>query len=122
MQIRAYQPGDLEACVTILRSNVPLHCPASDEAGFRAFLAALPGPYFVVAAGDGAVVACGGIALEDDPAVATLCWGIVRADAQLRGVGSALLWHRLEAFLPLHQRWLACGIAWPFGLGSCECS
>lgn len=83
VQIRAYQPGDMEACVAVLRSNVPLHFPASDEAEFRAFFADLPGPYFVVAAGDGAVVACGGIALEDVSDCAQLTGGHLQRHGKL---------------------------------------
>jgi ribosomal protein S18 acetylase RimI-like enzyme len=100
--IRSYMSGDREACVGLLRSNTPEHFVAGDEAVFLAFLDDLPGPYFVVEAGDGAVIACGGIAQEDDPSIASLCWGIVAARRQREGIGTALLRHRLACFVPQH--------------------
>jgi len=102
MRIRSYTPQDRDACLAVLRSNVPEHFVAADEDALGRFLDALPGPYFVVEEPDGFIVACGGITEEDDPAVASLCWGIVDATRHRAGIGSALLDHRLAMFLPEH--------------------
>ncbi|MFT3774761.1 MAG: GNAT family N-acetyltransferase [Minicystis sp.] len=101
MNIRPYTPADRERCLALLRSNVPEHFQATDEADYARFLDALPGPYFVVEEG-GEIIAAGGIAAEKDGITATLCWGIVTARRQRAGVGTKLLAHRLEAFLPGH--------------------
>jgi GNAT superfamily N-acetyltransferase len=99
MDIRPYSASDREACLALLRGNVPEHFVASDEAELARFLDALPGPYFVVEDG-GRIVAAGGIAAERDGVTATLCWGIVDARRQRQGIGARLLAHRLDAFLP----------------------
>jgi N-acetylglutamate synthase-like GNAT family acetyltransferase len=46
---------------------------------------------------DGEVVCAGGIAFAVTAPVATLCWGIVRADLHRQGIGTALLDARLAA-------------------------
>jgi ribosomal protein S18 acetylase RimI-like enzyme len=99
MEIRPYAPSDRAACLALLRSNVPEHFSPAEEDEFARFLDALPGPYFVAIEG-GRIVAGGGIAAEPDGVTATLCWGIVAADRQRSGIGSALLRRRLGAFLP----------------------
>lgn len=103
MRIRPYLEKDRSACLLVLRSNVPEHFVASDEDAFARFLDNLPGPYFVVD-DDVHVIACGGIAEEKDPSVATLCWGIVDSTRHRAGIGTALLNHRLAAFLPNHPK------------------
>lgn len=96
--IRAYLPKDRAACLALLRSNVPEHFSPREEAQLDAFLAAPPGPYFVVEDDEGAILACGGLVTEPHaPSLAALCWGIVRADRQRRGLGRALTLHRLGA-------------------------
>lgn len=96
--IRPYAVADREACLGLLRSNMPEHFVPDEERQFAEFLDALPGPYFVMEDERGALLACGGIALEpDDPAAGALCWGIVRNDQQGRGLGKALTVYRLGA-------------------------
>jgi ribosomal protein S18 acetylase RimI-like enzyme len=61
------------------------------RAGFRAFLDHLPGPY-LVGIQEGEVVACGGVAFEDEThSLASVCWTIVHRDHQGRGLGRQLL-------------------------------
>lgn len=95
--IRSYTPNDREACLALLRGNIPEHFTPDEERQLDAFLGDLPGPYFVVEEA-GELVACGGIATEpNDQTAAALCWGIVRHDRQGRGIGRALTLHRLAA-------------------------
>lgn len=96
--IRPYRIADRQACLALLRSNVPEHFLASDERELDAFLTRMPGPYFVIEDDEGAILACGGIAAEPaEPGVSSLCWGIVRSDRQRHGLGRALTLHRLQA-------------------------
>ncbi len=99
--IRPYRASDRAACLALLRSNVPEHFVPAEEAELDAFLARLPGPYFVVENDEGQLLACGGIATEPhDPTVGALCWGMVRRDRQNQGLGRALTLHRLQAAPP----------------------
>ena len=102
MLIRPYLEADRSACLQLLRGNVPEHFVASDENDFAGFLDTLSGPYFVVEDGH-EIVACGGIAADDDE-IAALCWGIVAAHRQRMGIGTMLTAHRIETFLALHPR------------------
>jgi N-acetylglutamate synthase-like GNAT family acetyltransferase len=99
--IRPYVPNDREACLDLLRSNIPEHFSPPEAEEFARFLDALPGPYFVAEI-DGRIVGCGGIAAEKDGVTATLCWGIVDARRQRGGVGTKLLERRLGEFLAEH--------------------
>ena len=99
--IRPYVPNDREACLDLLRGNIPEHFSPAEAEEFARFLDALPGPYFVAEI-DGRIVGCGGIAAEKDGVTATLCWGIVDARHQRGGVGTKLLERRLGGFLAEH--------------------
>jgi N-acetylglutamate synthase-like GNAT family acetyltransferase len=91
--IRSYTPRDREACLDILDGNTPEFFVSADRDAFAKFLDNCPGPYFVVEE-HGAVVACGGWAVESQD-VAVLTWGMVRRDLHRRGIGRRLIHHRL---------------------------
>ena len=96
MHIRRYASEDRVACLQILGSNVPTYFRASDEAEFANLLEQQRDPFWV-AEHDGSVVGCGGLAPDHpETGTATLCWGIVAAHMHHRGVGRALLEHRLR--------------------------
>ena len=97
MFLRGYSPADREACLLIFESNVPDFFLESERAVFGAFLKELPGPYFVIEDDAGAVVACGGYAVEPQTRQADLCWGMVRRDLHRRGIGDFLLRERLSS-------------------------
>jgi predicted GNAT family N-acyltransferase len=102
LAIRPYRPTDLDACVSILRSNVPEHFFATDEPEFVRFLAQ-PGAYHVVVDDDDVVLACGGMATHREQAdTAVLCYGLVANHAHRRGVGSLLMRYRLETWAQAH--------------------
>jgi GNAT superfamily N-acetyltransferase len=94
IRIRHYRPDDRKAVLAAFRSNVPAHFPASEEAWLRSALDEPDGPLFVVLE-DGEVVGFGGYELSDFYNLATLVFGLVRADRHGSGVGRALLRHRL---------------------------
>jgi ribosomal protein S18 acetylase RimI-like enzyme len=94
MRYRAYQPGDLAACLEILASNQERYFSPGDRERLVGFLANLPGFYGVVEAAQGRVIACGGYAI--DGALAALTWGMVHADRHGQGIGRFLLKKRLR--------------------------
>jgi len=101
MQIREYQPGDHDACMMILQSNIPDYFHQGDLADFAQFLENIPGTFFVVEDGAAGLIACGGIALgQTSAAEAVLCYGMVTRTQLQQGIGQQLLRKRLEFFLP----------------------
>ena len=102
VSIRPFQPTDAEACIAVIRSNMPAYFSESDVEDFRSFLTELPGEYFVVEHAD-AVVACGGWADNDDDTCA-LTWGAVEAGLHRRGIGNALMKHRLGRIAEASER------------------
>ena len=94
IRIRRYRNEDRKAVLAAFRSNVPDHFPASEEAWLRSCLDEPDGPLFV-AIERGELVAFGGYELSDFYNLATLVFGLVRADRHGSGVGRALLRFRL---------------------------
>lgn len=94
VRIRRYQETDRKAVLEAFRSNVPAHFPASEEAWLRSCLNDPDGPLFVVVEG-GEVVGFGGYELSDFYNLATLVFGLVRADRHGTGLGQMLLTYRL---------------------------
>ena len=95
--IRAYRPGDRNACLAVFDSNVPDFFVPSERDEFAAFLDDLPGPYLVLADPAGAVVGCGGWAVEEGALHADLCWGMVHRDRHGEGLGRRLAEARIDA-------------------------
>ncbi len=105
LTLRPFTTSDLSACLGLFDGHVPRYFQAEERAGFEAFLDAPPGPFFVIVDEDGQVLACGGIATEEDGRTGSLCWGIVHPDHQRQGLGRALLLARLVALAddPAHR-------------------
>ena len=96
MRVRDYTSDDRDACLAVFDSNVPRFFVPREREEFAAFLDALPGPYFVVEDDTGAVVGCGGYAVEPGTKDAHLCWGIAARGRHGTGLGRLLLDARLE--------------------------
>jgi ribosomal protein S18 acetylase RimI-like enzyme len=94
---RAYAEEDRDGCLGVFDSNVPRFFRVAERAEFAAFLRAPPGPYAVFVADKTEVLACGGYAIRAEDGIASLCWGMVRADLHGCGLGGALARLRLEA-------------------------
>jgi predicted GNAT family N-acyltransferase len=95
---RPYALADRDACMAILRSNMPRYIAPEEETDFIRFLDMLPRddvPYLVVEDADAAVIACGGLAIEADKTTASLCWGLVAATHHGRRIGHLMLTERL---------------------------
>lgn len=98
VDIRPYSPADLEACLAVFDTNVPRYFITTERGPFREFLENLPGPYLVITDASGAVVGCGGYAINaDEPGRADLCWGMVRQEKHRRGHGRTLIHARIDA-------------------------
>ena len=99
IQIRRYRPSDRKQVVAAFRTNVPTHFPASEESWLRACLDDPDGPLFVMVEGKGPqqeVVAFGGYEISPFYNLATLVFGLVRADRHGTGLGRTLLHYRLR--------------------------
>jgi GNAT superfamily N-acetyltransferase len=102
IRIRRYRDSDRKAVIAAFRTNVPDHFPASEEAWLRAALDEPDGPFFVVIESHGkgkdkeqALVGFGGYELSPFYDLATLVFGLVRADRHGAGIGRMLLQYRL---------------------------
>lgn len=103
MKIRPFAAEDAAACVALVAGHVPRFVQAAEVAEYADWLGRACGPgaaepcaYFVgEVPGDG-IVAVGGLAIAETAPVATLCWGLVRADRRGRGYGREMLRFRLE--------------------------
>jgi predicted GNAT family N-acyltransferase len=107
MQILPYSPVHRTGIIDCFRSNIPKSFTRAEESDFLDFVESGKGTYFVGLA-EGTdhserrsptdqVIACAGIAFRGD--VGDLCWGLVHADWQGRGLGAQLLAHRLRVML-----------------------
>jgi N-acetylglutamate synthase-like GNAT family acetyltransferase len=95
MELRPYVSADREACLQVFDSNVPGFLNAARRVDFEAFLAHLPGPYFVMEH-EGRVLGCGGYTVAPESGHCELVWGMIRNDAQRLGLGRLLLMFRLR--------------------------
>lgn len=97
MNIRPYQPSDLDAVVAIFRSNIPKYFGPEEEPGLYSFMNDRLEDYYVVEVDD-EIVGCGGIALNTDidPKTVSLCWGMVREDHLGTGLGKVLTEFRIK--------------------------
>jgi predicted GNAT family N-acyltransferase len=97
MRIRSYNSEDLDAVVSIFRSNIPKYFGPEEEPGLYSFMDERAEDYYVVEV-DGEVVGAGGIALNDDidPQTVSLCWGMVKQDHLGTGLGKALTEFRID--------------------------
>ena len=97
MRIKSYNSEDLDAVVSIFRSNIPKYFGPEEEPGLYSFMDERAEDYYVVEV-DGEVVGAGGIALNDDidPQTVSLCWGMVRQDHLGTELGKALTEFRID--------------------------
>ncbi len=91
---RAIRSEDIDACIELMRGNVPRYFTEGELDEFAGWLSAGRSPFLVVEEG-GEIVACGGYRIDDTRGEAGLTWGMVRRDRQRHGLGSLLLAERL---------------------------
>ena len=97
MNLRPYEPRDLDAVVEIFRSNIPKYFGHAEEPGLHEFLKTERAENYYVLEVDGDVIGAGGIAFNDiDSPTVSLCWGMVREDFLGTGLGKVLTRFRIE--------------------------
>jgi N-acetylglutamate synthase-like GNAT family acetyltransferase len=94
MNIRSYEPKDLDAVIAIFRSNLLKYFVEDEERELRDFLSEFGKDYYVIEIID-EIVAAGGIALNPDETI-SLCWAMVRNDLIGTGLGKELTLFRIE--------------------------
>lgn len=92
MEISAYQPANLAACLALFDSNLGKYFDITERDGFVHFLEKKP--IYFVGRVDGKIVACGGYFFEKD--VAGLSWGMVHREFHGRGFGDEFSRFRLQ--------------------------
>lgn len=96
MQIRPYQPADLDSLLVIFRKNVP-HAFGENEVGeYADFMRTNTSPYFV-AEHDGQVLGACGHYIKPDSQTGSIYWVFSDPDSKGSGIGGALLRYNLDA-------------------------
>jgi ribosomal protein S18 acetylase RimI-like enzyme len=93
--LRAFEPADVDACLEVMRSNVPRFFRAHELAEYEGFLADMPCTYLVLVDERGAIIGCGGYDVDANTGTAVLTWGMVHREHHRRGLGALLLRERL---------------------------
>lgn len=97
VEVRAFRPDGLRACLAIFDGNVPAFFAPAERAEFHEHLAGVnpqDQPYLVLTEG-ARVPACGGLTVDAPRAQASLAWGMVDRALQGRGLGRRLTEERL---------------------------
>lgn len=97
--VRQWTPDDRAACLALLDANSPRYFGARDREDFLAFLTDPERPYWVLLDPAGAIVGCGGAAIDAPRRAGFLTYGMVHPDRHGQGLGTLLTAFRL--------RWLA---------------
>lgn len=96
--VRTYRTEDRAACMVLFESNVPEYFHTSERADFEELLDDLPDQYLVVEE-DGAIIGCGGFALNHDKRAAEFCWGMIARDRHRGGIGRMLAEERIARII-----------------------
>ncbi len=106
-----YQAQNREACLAVFDSNRPLYFADEERPMFADFLDRVLQKStlrYLVMELEGEVVGCGGVGLEEDRTLASLCWGMIRRDKHRRGIGRVLTQERIEAAQELGATRIRC--------------
>lgn len=111
ISILPYAPAYRKGCVDAFTSNTPKYFTTDEVRQFDDWLDYLEGSkdlypgeenrYYIVLL-QNEVIACGGFGYNPATDQATLAWGLVHNNYQRKGVGSALLHHRLNKIAELY--------------------
>jgi ribosomal protein S18 acetylase RimI-like enzyme len=112
MIIREYKMQDKDSCLDIFRSNCPKFFDKSELGLFDKWLdhqvmenSIYQSPayanserdaYYIIALSEFGVIGCGGFYILKDQKEARLAWGMIHADFQRQGFGTALYNHRVD--------------------------
>lgn len=95
MQIRPFQPSDLEPLLDLMRLMVPTHFAEEEVLDYENYLREETEAYFVVER-EGELIAAGGVNFRADGITARISWDMVHPEFQGKGIGRDLLHHRLD--------------------------
>lgn len=93
--IRDYVHEDKEKILELLRMNTPAFFSSDEESDLIFYLENEIEKYFVVEL-ENEIVGCGGINFKEDGSVGLLSWDFLHPNFQRKGIGKALLHHRLK--------------------------
>lgn len=93
--IRAYNPGDKEEVLKLLRLNIPRFFAPSEEADLVKYLDETVEQYYVVER-NGQVIGAGGINYLENRALARISWDIIHPAYQGQGIGNELTRFRID--------------------------
>ena len=94
MEIREYTRKDRLACLRVLDSNIPGFLKPDMRDDFTDYLDELSSPghgFFVLENHNKQILACGGVYLFPDTALAGLSWGMVARAHHRTGLGRAMI-------------------------------
>jgi len=93
--LRPYTPTDAPACLTLFDTNVPRYFAPHERHDFANYLLHPDRAHdYLVIHHNSHIVACGGIALDNNH-TAALCWGMVDRARHRQGLGTRLSHARL---------------------------
>lgn len=104
MLIRPYTAADRQACIAAFKSNIPKFFMPDELADFENWLTDVeaqkihaPNEQYYVVEQDKEVIACGGFSIYPHKQLATMTWGLVHNRLHKKGIGKALILHRIAA-------------------------
>ncbi|MBP7272941.1 MAG: GNAT family N-acetyltransferase [Saprospiraceae bacterium] len=95
IHIRPFQSTDTQRIITLFQLNVPKYFALEEEADLQRYLSTSIDLYFVAECA-GLIVGCGGINRLQEATVGCLSWDIMHPEWQGKGIGKALVQHRLQ--------------------------
>ncbi len=102
LHIRPYTADDFNVLVSLLEQNIPESFAPSEANDFRIYLKERLEDYFVVEL-DGILAGSGGINYSPDKCRGIISWDLIAPSQQGKGIGSALIKHRLNHLKSLGQ-------------------
>lgn len=104
MLIRPYTAADRQACVDAFKSNMPKFFMPHELSDFENWLTDVeeqkihaPDEQYFVVEQDNEVIGCGGFSIYPDKQRASMTWGLVHNRLHKKGIGKALIQHRITA-------------------------
>ena len=95
IRIRVFQNDDLPAVLDLFRHHVPEAFAPTEEADLVTYLRREREDYFVITE-NSVIIGAGGINYFPEERIARLSWDLLHPTAQGRGIGRALVHHRIE--------------------------
>lgn len=106
MLIRPYTAADQQDCIAAFKSNIPKFFAPHELVDFEDWLRHVEqqNEHYYIAELDGEVIACGGFSIYPDKKLATMAWGLVHNSLHKKGIGKALLLHRIKMIRSVHPQ------------------